>query len=324
MTLSGFAQPMIHSSGGMKSPAPLPTLHQQRPMLQQQFSGSIPKRHRLVGTLSTGAVSIMLKNPCAPGSSGERKAPVFLPTLPTSQQQNRSFVQSFPARKSPGSSMDTVSPKMSHPSTPSPQIQHPYAGSPSPMGVTGNAKNGLAQSRPHSRSFAPSKPMTRRPSLDQYGNYPPGHANRVFPVTTPPANTPAPPAFPFQSGGNKNPDNFQSVDFSSHSHGTSWSHSGMTSAGNGSSYFWPSQQQHQPSTPTFRASPAHSVSVSAEVPSLSTSQAVHASDAGSLPQHADVASTALTADAGAGAGSVAPPSIATEVKTEASPVPVSS
>ena len=165
----GVSQPMAHQNRGMKAPGPLPTLPQQRsvrPQVVQSVSHRRPTR--FVGRLTTGAMSVMMKSSCGAPTS-EQKAAAF-PTLRHTQQQIRACPQSAHARKSPGTSFESMSPKMSHPNTPSPHVQHQYGmHSPSPIAASGG-KSTPSQSRPLSRNFPPANSVIRRPSIDQFGN----------------------------------------------------------------------------------------------------------------------------------------------------------
>ena len=145
-------------------------MHQQQILPHQ-------KRSSLAGKLSTGVMSIMLKTPCRPTCH----------SIPPAQQLHR--VQSALARKSPGSSMESLSspspkmsypsPKMNHPSAPSPQVHSYPLNSPSSMPAPVSNKTG-SQSRPRSRNFAPAKTSPRQPSLEQYGGMAPNSQNRNY------------------------------------------------------------------------------------------------------------------------------------------------
>ena len=225
---------MSHPSRMIKTPTPLPTIPQQRP----QRSQGAPKLSRLVGRLSNGVMSIMLKPPCA--TFVDRKPPI-----PSMSQQRP---QSTHARKSPASSFESASPKMIHPNTPSPKLQH--FGVPSPMTVSNTGKNGPPQNRPHSRNFAPTNPAQRRPSLDQLSSVSANHMNRGIsnnPTPPPPAGTSAgrvatpPSALHFQS--NK-PAKLQEAAVNELTpQNPQWANASTVAGSNTGQYFWPGQPQ---------------------------------------------------------------------------------
>jgi len=188
---------MAHQNRVMKAPGPLPTLPQQRQVRPQVAQPVAPRRPKFVGRLATGVMSVMLKSTCgaptsdhkmtafptlyhgpqhiiraqsaharkSPGNSVESMSPKMHPT----QQIIRA--QSAHARKSPGTSIESISPKMTHPNTPSPHVQHQFGmSSPSPLAAPTSGKSTPSQSRPLSRNFPPANPVIRRSSVDQFGN----------------------------------------------------------------------------------------------------------------------------------------------------------
>lgn len=184
--------------------------------MQQHQVASFQKRMSFAGKLPNGAVSVMLKSLC-------------LPRCPPTQAHQINRPQSTLARKSPGSSIDSMSspsPKMSYPSpkinhsnAPSPQVHQPYVINSPSMPAPGSSK-AAAQNRPRSRNFVPSKSSPRRPSYEQFGNMTPNSQNRSFFNNNLAASAVAPNSaainahpqpFPFQhinSGNNKLLDGF--------------------------------------------------------------------------------------------------------------------
>ena len=252
---------MTHPSRGMKTPNTLPTLPISRPVRPQAVQPVVPKRSKFVGRLTTGKMSIMLKSSCEAPTS-EHKIPVF-PTLHHAQQ-HVSRAQTALARKSPGFSVEAMSPKIAHPNTPSPHVQHSFGmPSPSPMGAPASGKI-TPQSRPLSRNFSPGNSVVRRPSLDQFNiaQNQPNHPVNNPPVPSPPVTGGAavtPPGFHVQQtiGTNKSQESVQpSTDLLANvrNQQQQWTSPSIALGCNPTQYFWKGQATVPTTPPVSTAS----------------------------------------------------------------------